>query len=234
MMLYTDGCKVYYQVRIQRAIGFIHLIQGCRVRNFVRSWNGMEYSERRSYNGDDYGRSISWLIEEVNQANLMDNPSPPKAQNTIQRLRRFLWPASVMVALLLAVSAGAYAWFFLFHPCELNVVEEASALLFSQLDRYEDVYQVAISSSPQSVILPVSVLQQILMDTQQVAVPSCMQTAKGELLGYMRTIIRAFDAYAAQEPDESVRGLIKEAVTHLQNFDTELDAVKECAPYCIR
>jgi hypothetical protein len=138
------------------------------------------------------------------------------------------------IAVLLLVAAGSvYAWFFLIHPCELNTVEETSALLFSQLDRYEDVYQVAISASPQSVLLPVSVLQQILMDTQQVAVPSCMQTAKEEVVDYMRTIIRAFDAYAAQEPDETVRALVNKAVTHLHNFDTELEAVKECAPYCL-
>jgi predicted PurR-regulated permease PerM len=163
----------------------------------------------------------------------MENPLPLKAPYTMQRLRRLLRPASILVALLLVAAVGAYAWFFVFHPCELNVVEEASVLLFSQLNRYEDVYQVAISASPRSVVLPVSVLQQILMDTQQVAVPSCMQSAKGELLNYMRTIIRAFDAYAAQEPDATVRGLVDAAVTHLHNFDTELEAVQECAPYCL-
>jgi hypothetical protein len=82
-------------------------------------------------------------------------------------------------------------------------------------------------------VLPVSVLKQVLMDTQQVAVPACMQTAKGELLHYMRTIIRAFDAYAAQEPDTTVRGLVEEAVTHLHNFDSELEAIQQCAPYCL-
>lgn len=163
----------------------------------------------------------------------MENPLPPKAQYTLQRLRRLLLPASIIVAMLLLAAVGAYAWFFVVHPCELNVVEEASVLLFSQMNRYEDVYQVAISASPNSVVLPVSVLQQILMDTQQVAVPSCMQSAKGELLDYMRTIIRAFDAYAAQEPDATVRGLVDEAVTHLHNFDSELEAIQECAPYCL-
>ena len=163
----------------------------------------------------------------------MENPLPSKAQSVMQRRRRWLLPASLIVALLLAAAVGAYGWFFVFHPCELNVVEEASGLLFSQLNRYEDVYQVAISASPTSVVLPVSVLKQVLMDTQQVAVPACMQTAKGELLHYMRTIIRAFDAYAAQEPDTAVRGLVEEAVTHLHNFDSELEAIQECAPYCL-
>lgn len=163
----------------------------------------------------------------------MENPLPSKAQYTMQRLRRLLLPASLVVALLLLAAVGAYTWFFVFHPCEMNVVEEASALLFSQLNRYEDVYQVAISASPNSVVLPVSVLKQVLMDTQQVVVPSCMQSAKGELLDYMRTIIRAFDAYAAQEPDATVRGLVDEAVMHLHNFDSELEAIKECAPYCL-
>ena len=163
----------------------------------------------------------------------MANPASTETQRTVQKSTRFLLPAGVIIVLLIVVAGGTYAWFFVSRPCEVKVVEEASGLLFSQLGRYEDVYQVAISASPSSVVLPVSVLQQILMDTQQVAVPACMQTAKDELVNYMRTIIRAFDAYAAQEPDATVRALVNEAVAHLHTFDAELAAVRECAPYCL-
>jgi len=164
----------------------------------------------------------------------MANPAPTETRDTVHRSSRFLLPAGVIIGLVIVAAAGIYAWFFVSRPCEVKVVEEVSGLLFSQLGRYEDVYQVAISASPSSVVLPVSVLQQILMDTQQVAVPPCMQTAKNELVNYMRTIIRAFDAYAAQEPDATVRTLINEAVAHLHSFDAELEAVKDCAPWCIR
>jgi len=167
-------------------------------------------------------------------ANRMDNPAPLKARATVQKkLRRFLLPASLLIVLFIVAAAGTYAWYSLVRPCEVTAVEEASALLFSQLKRYDDVYQVATAASRTSVVLPVSVLQRTLIDTQQVVVPACMQTAKDELLNYMGTVIRAFQAYGVGETDATVRGLIDESETHLDIFRTELKTVKECAPYCI-
>ena len=71
------------------------------------------------------------------------------------------------------------------------------------------------------------------MDTQQVAVPVCMRTAKNELIDYMGTVIRAFQAFGAQEDDIAVRDLINQSETHYDRFKTELDAVRECAPFCL-
>ena len=134
--------------------------------------------------------------------------------------------------MLIVGAAGTYFWYSYFRPCNSEAVNEAVTILSSQLNRYEDVYQVAISASPDSVVLPVSVLKQTVMDTQQVSVPGCLGSAKNELVEYMKIVIKAFDAYAAREPDSTVRGLINEAVTHLNQFDAELKAVNECAPYC--
>jgi hypothetical protein len=142
------------------------------------------------------------------------------------------WPAIGLIALLVVAAVGTSLWYSLIRPCNVNAVEEAATILGSQLDRYEDVYQVAISATPDSVVLPVSVLKQTVMDTQQMPVPGCMQSAKNELVEYMKIVIKAFDAYAAREPDSTVRGLIIEAVTHLNQFDAELKAVNECAPFC--
>jgi hypothetical protein len=163
----------------------------------------------------------------------MDNPAPLEARATVQKSSRFLLAASVLIVVLIVAAVGTYAWYSLFRPCEVNAVEEASSILVSQVKRYDDVYQVATAASRSSVFLPVGVLQQILMDTQQVAVPACMQTAKNELINYMGTVIRAFRAYAAQESDATIRELLNESDTHFDNFTTELEAVKECAPYCI-
>src|SRR5262245_149154 len=123
---------------------------------------------------------------------------------------RFLWSAGIFIVLLIVAAGGIYAWFSLVQPCEVKAVEEASALLVSQWKRYDDVYQVATAASRGSVVLPVSVLQRTLMDTQQVDVPACMQTAKSELINYMGTVVRAFQAYGAGEPDSTVKGLIDE------------------------
>jgi len=145
---------------------------------------------------------------------------------------RIPWPAIRLTTLLIVAAVGMYLWYSVVRPCNLDAVEEAATILGSQLDRYDDVYQVAISATPDSVVLPVTVLKQTTMDTQQVIVPTCMNAAKNELVQYMRIVIKAFDAYAARESDSTVRGLVSEAVTHLNQFDAELKAVRECAPFC--
>ena len=163
----------------------------------------------------------------------MSNAALPETQATMQKSSRFPWRAALIV-LLLVTGAGAYTWFNLQRSCEVQAVEEASALLVVQTKRYDDVYQVATNAFQTSIDPPVLTLQQIFMDTQEVVVPACLQTAKKELINYMGTVIRALRAYAAQETEATIRDLVTQSNRHYGNFFTELDAVKECAPLCLR
>ena len=163
----------------------------------------------------------------------MENLALIETNVTMQKSSRHQLVAGLLILFFIVAAAGTYAWYSLNRSCEVQAVEEASTLLRSLWKRYDDVYQVATAATPSSVVLPATVLKQILMDTQQVAVPTCMQTAKNELVDYMGAVIRAFQAYAEREPDATVRGLIDESETHLDLFKTELKKVKECAPYCI-
>jgi flagellar basal body-associated protein FliL len=153
-------------------------------------------------------------------------------QDTMPKSRRLLWAGIGVVVTLLSAGVGVYVWFSLAQPCELSAVEKASMLLIRQRDRYYHSYQFATSASADAIVRPVAELQQILMDTQEVVVPACMQTAKDELIVYMRTVIRAFAAYGAQEADAAVRELIEQSDMHYENFAVELEAVSKCAPFC--
>ena len=163
----------------------------------------------------------------------MDHPIQLESQQPVQKSNRFLWPASVLIVLLIVVAVGAYTWFFIFNSCEVDAVKEASAILISQLNFYDRVYQVATNAAPSSLVRPVDTLQQILMDTKQVDVPACMQTAKNELINYMGTVIRAFQAYAAGETNAAVIDLIDLSNTHYGNFSTEMEVINKCAPFCL-
>lgn len=156
---------------------------------------------------------------------------PLETQAPAQKPRHYL--LTVSVVLLIVAAMGTYAWYSLPRACEVTAVEEASAILVIQVKRYDDVYQSATAASQTSVVVPVAVLQQILMDTQQVVVPACMQTAKTELITYMETVICAFLAYTALEANATVRDLIELSETHYANFVTELKTVKKCAPFCM-
>lgn len=156
-----------------------------------------------------------------------------EARGTAQKINRIWFLAGVLITVLVAVSAGGYAWFTLSSRCDVNAVAESSTFLQGQWKRFDHVYQFTITASRDSVVLPLAALQQILMDTKDVGVPACMQTTKEELIHYMRTVNQAFQAYGSGEGDAAIRTLIDEAYTHLDAFTTELDAVKECAPYCL-
>ena len=153
-------------------------------------------------------------------------PQPHKLAQTSRRLLR-------VMAAFFAAAIGVYAWYALARPCDVSAVEKASALLIRQRDRYDHSYQFATSASADAIVRPVAELQQILMDTQEVVVPVCMQTAKDELIEYMSIVIRAFVAYGAQEADAAVRELIEQSEVNYDNFAVELDAVHKCAPFCL-
>jgi hypothetical protein len=140
----------------------------------------------------------------------------------------------VMFILLFIVAAGGtYAWYTINPPCEINAVQEATELLISKMSMYDDVYvSAAAAPSRGSTLYPVSVMQRIMADTQQVDVPVCMQTAKDELVGYMGDAIRAFHAYEAQQKDTMVKGWLDSSYAHIRKFIQELDDLEKCAPIC--
>lgn len=104
----------------------------------------------------------------ITESAIMDNPAPLETQDTVQKSNRFLLPASLLIVLIIVAAVGTYAWYTLYRPCEVNAVEEAFALLVSQMKRYDHAYQFAATASRTALVCPVSMLQQIHMDTQEV------------------------------------------------------------------
>ena len=139
----------------------------------------------------------------------------------------------VFIALaIVGTSLGAYVWWYMHESCDVSAVRSASDFLMIQLKRYDDVYMSAVSGTPTSLTYPVTVLQQTLVDTQQVTMPACMRTTKRELIGYMDTVIRAFQSYQTGQEDAVVRDLVSQSDQHYADFRRELKTVNECAPLC--
>ena len=160
----------------------------------------------------------------------MENPTPETGEN---KTNRFILLASVLVVLLiLAGVAGRYAWYHWYNACDTQAVEQASTSLRVQVDMLDQVAQSASNAFRTDLTYPVSVMQQTYMNTQEVDVPVCLQTAKTELLSYMEGVIGAFEAYAASKSDATVIGLLKQSDQHYKIYYTELKAIQKCAPYC--
>lgn len=162
----------------------------------------------------------------------IDGPASLASKDAVKKLPRLILRMGLFIALLAFILGGTFFWYSLNNPCDAKAVQKTSAMLMIQMRRYDDVYMVTTGASPTLVLLPVSALQQIYMDTQQIPVPACMKTAKDELLGYMRGGIRAFEAYAAGEKDAIIIDLLDESYGHVQVFFRELEKVKTCAPLC--
>ena len=149
------------------------------------------------------------------------------------RASNLIRTTGIFIILSIIAAGGIYSWHAYYHPCEVIVAQETSTLLISQMKMYDDVYvSAAAAPSRGSTVYPVSVMQKILVDTQQIDVPYCMQTAKTELIGYMADAIRAFHAYEAQEENAIIKGLLDSSYAHVRVFIRELDEVEACAPLC--
>jgi hypothetical protein len=163
---------------------------------------------------------------------MVENSTPFERQGFVKKTSRFLVPASALIVLSILAAVGMYAWYYRYNPCDVTAVEDASAFLVSQLNAYDAQFQFTTTVNRAELAIPVSVLQQIFMNTQAVAVPVCMQSTKNELIDYMRTIIRAFQAYKAQEAVTTIRDLLRQSDIYYDNFKSELEAVNQCAPFC--
>jgi hypothetical protein len=162
----------------------------------------------------------------------MDEPARYRSQEPGQKTNRFRLPAAIVIVLMILVGTGLYTWYYRVNACDTSAVKETSTFLSTQLKTYDAAFQFATTVYGTGLSRPVNDLQKIYMDTQEVGVPACLQTAKKELLSYMGTVINAFQAYMAEQPDTTIRGYLNQSNTYYDHFKWELEAVNQCTPYC--
>lgn len=151
----------------------------------------------------------------------------------VKGVPRARWVVGALVFLVILAAGRQLALSQLARSCEVEAVKEATAVLVSLTDRFDDVYSSAANGTPTSLEYPISVMQQTLMDTQQVELPACMENVRYELVGYMDAVIRAFRAYAADEPNANVEANLENSYSHIKDATQELDRIEQCAPYCL-
>jgi len=86
----------------------------------------------------------------------MDNPAPLKLQEPGQKSNPIRWAAGALIVLFIMAPLAIYAWRYLYNPCEVEAVKEASDFLVIQLKSYDGVYQVAATTSRTSPDHPVT------------------------------------------------------------------------------
>lgn len=144
------------------------------------------------------------------------------------------WLTGVGVLLVVLLMAALLYWrVYLPRTCTVHAVQEASSFLNSQRTTFDHEYQFATTVPPESIKIPMATLQQILLDTDFVSVPRCVQPAKDQLLQYMTIVLQAFEAYRTRAGDATVAALVNQSNTHYDQFVARLESVNRCAPYCL-
>jgi len=155
------------------------------------------------------------------------------SQESPRRFGWLRWMTAVLIGLLILTPIGLYTWRYVYNPCEVGDVQEAATMLKTQLNFYDRVYQVAVTATRTSMDYPLLTMQQIQLDTKELSVPACMQTAKDELINYMGTVIHAFRAWGAGEADATIRDLLNQSDAQYASFRAELRKIDKCAPFCL-
>jgi hypothetical protein len=138
----------------------------------------------------------------------------------------------VFSVVLLVAIAAAGAWYYFYGPCGINRLQASSKAISSLLTRFSDELQVANSTPRMSLAGPVSNLQQIKRETDDLVVPACLDMAKGYAVGSMVDGINGFIAFMGQEDNSVVTSHLNSATSQAQYFQDELVRVQACAPFC--
>jgi len=98
----------------------------------------------------------------------------------------------------------------------------------SVVDDWQDAVTIANSTSRISLSTPVSRLQEIQNDTEDMEVPECAQTAHGLLVQHMDDVIKAFILFMGDADDEAgVTAQFNIANTRLEAFLGEFEKLKD-------
>lgn len=145
-----------------------------------------------------------------------------------------LFSKGFLIALgIIAVLGAGIAWYYFYGPCGTRRVEVSIRNLQQIAERWDDANSVAASAARIALATPVSHLQTIKQDTQQLDVPPCLLPAKKALLSSMETKIESYLAFMRQDDDIVVSSMILGADIDLSTFRSELKVVSACAPFCV-
>jgi len=78
----------------------------------------------------------------------MDRPELVEIQNAVPKSNRFRWILGALIGLLFTTAGGIYSWRYMYNPCEVDDVKEASDFLVSQLKSYDGQYQFTTTVYP--------------------------------------------------------------------------------------
>lgn len=140
--------------------------------------------------------------------------------------------AIVVIAVVLVLALGGFAWYYLSGPCGILAVNQATDQMISLDEKFTDAVKVAESTSRISLSGPISELQSIAREINNLEVPACLEPAKKYYYKSADSEIMALLAFAAQEKDSVVSSHMRLSVSFYSDAQDEIEKIKACAPFC--
>lgn len=138
----------------------------------------------------------------------------------------------LIIIVILAAVGAAYAWYYYYGPCGLRRINHSMSQLQQIAERWDDANSIAGSAARIALAAPVSDLQKIKREANELGVPGCLAPAKRTLLASMEASIDAYLAFMQRNDDLTVSTKMLLAETKKSTFASELRRVSDCAPYC--
>jgi hypothetical protein len=130
------------------------------------------------------------------------------------------------------VVGGAVGWYYFYGPCGKVVTDKADKKLMEIYSQWLDALKVANSTGRIALSGPITNLQSIRQDTQNLKVPTCLKDAKDTLLESMNNMIDGFLAFAGDEGDSVVQEYFDQAGNNIDTYIDQILEVRKCVPLC--
>jgi PHP family Zn ribbon phosphoesterase len=142
--------------------------------------------------------------------------------------------ALIVVAVVLVLALGGFAWYYLSGPCGILAVNQSIEQLLSLDEEFNDAVKVAESTSRISLSGPISELQAIAREINDLKVPACLEPAKKYYYKSADNEIMALLAFASQEKESVVSSYIYTSLSAYGDAQDEVAKIKACAPFCVQ
>jgi len=138
----------------------------------------------------------------------------------------------IVIVLLVVVAGAGFGWYYFQGPCGTSKVNKAIDDMSTVAEEFDDAFAVANSTARMSLSGPISEMQNVKRNADDIVVPVCLENAKQLLVGGMQTSIDGFIAFLGQEPDDVVTSYFVDAGQQLAIATDEMETISECAPFC--
>jgi hypothetical protein len=174
------------------------------------------------------------MQEQIEREPIVEGLQQKNAKNSNKKIIIIIGVLVVVAAL--AIGGGLF--YYQQGPCGVARVKAAVATMQHLGAEWDDANKLAGTTGRGSLSGPISNLQKIARDANDLNLPGCMDAAKAAMTAYMEDTVDGYILFMSQMSSDSattdaqVNQKFNLASTEYDTFETLLSDVQKCAPFC--